>query len=95
MDNNKEDLILIIRVEPSKKNSGIRQEFFENYAGILRDQHASIWQIFVLFENAQTYLANFPLPLSKIMVKIGSLIGQLLGYKIEYEEYTTMADDFN
>jgi hypothetical protein len=28
------------------------------------------------------------------MVKIGALVGQLLGCKIEYEEYTTITDEF-
>jgi hypothetical protein len=95
MHDNKEDLILIIRAEPSNKYTGIRQGFFENYAGVFRDQHVSIWQIFVLFENAQTYSAALPLPLMKIIVKIGSLIGHLLGYKVEYEEYTTIVDELN
>jgi hypothetical protein len=55
----------------------------------------SIWQIFVFFENAQTYPASLPLFFMKIIFKIGALIGQLLGYKIEYEEYTTIADEFH
>ncbi|CAF0740705.1 unnamed protein product [Rotaria sp. Silwood1] len=95
MNDNKEDLIVRVRVEPANKCNGLRQGFFENFAGITRDQHISIWQIFVLFENAQTYPASLSLPFMKIIVKIGALIGRLLGYKIEYEEYTTMEDDFN
>jgi hypothetical protein len=95
MDDNKEDLIVFVRVEPFDKYSGIRQEFFENLAGAFRDQYISIWQMFVLLKNAQTYPASLPLPLTKVMVKIGALIGQLLGYKIEYEEYTTIGDEFN
>jgi hypothetical protein len=95
MDNNKEDLIVLIRVEPAIKYGGIRQEFFETYGGAFRDQYISIWQIFVLFENAQTYPASLPLPLAKVIFKIGSLIGQLLGFKTEYEEYTTITDEFN
>ncbi len=95
MNDNKEDLIVRLRVEPSNKYSGVRQGFFENYAGIIRDQHTSIFQILLLFENAQSYPASLPLPLAKIIVKIGALIGQLLGYKIEYEEYTTISDEFN
>jgi hypothetical protein len=71
-----------------------RQEFFENYGGAFRDQLLSIWQIFVLFENAQTYPASLPLPLTKAMFKIGSLIGQLLGFKVEYEEYTTITNEY-
>ncbi len=95
MDDNKEDLIVRVRIEPANKYSGLRQEFFENYVGIVRDQHISIWQIFVLFENAQTYTTSLPLPLTKIIFKIGALIGQVLGYQIEYEEYTTIEHEFN
>ncbi|CAF4062112.1 unnamed protein product [Adineta steineri] len=93
MDDNKQDLIVRVRVESIKKDSGVRQGFFENLAGLLRDRHLSIWQIFVLFENAQTYPATLPLPLVKLMFKIGAPIGQLLGYKIEYKEYTTILEE--
>ncbi len=34
MNDNKEDLIVLIRVEPSNQYHGIRQGFFENYAGV-------------------------------------------------------------
>ncbi|CAF1208978.1 unnamed protein product [Rotaria sp. Silwood1] len=95
MGDNKEDLIVRVRLEPFSMYSGIRQGFVENLAGIFRDQHTSIFQLFVLLENAQTYPASLPLPLAKIIVKTGTLIGQLLGYKIEYKEYTTIADEFN
>jgi hypothetical protein len=92
---NKEDLIVRVRVEPANKYSGIRQEFFENLAGVIRDQHTSIFQMLLLLEQAKTYPASLPLPLAKLMVKICAFIGQLIGYKIEYEEYTTIADEFN
>lgn len=96
MDDNREDLILIVRVEPAHKDHGIRQGFFENFAGVFRDQYISIWQLAVLFENAETYPATpVPLSLTKIVIKTTALIGKLLGYKIEYEEYTTVADEFN
>jgi hypothetical protein len=95
MNDNKEDLIVRIQLEPANKHSGLRQGFFENLAGVSRDQYASIWQVFLLLENAQTYPASLPVSLTKIMVKIGALIGQLLGYKIEYEEYTTIIDQLN
>jgi hypothetical protein len=95
VSDNKEDRIIRVRVEPVNKYSGIRQEFFENFVGVIRDQHISIFQVFLIFEHAETYPASLPLPLAKVMVKIGALIGQLLGYKIEYEEYTTIADEFN
>ena len=93
MDDDKEDLVIRIRAEPCNMYNGACQKFFENYVGIFRDQHTSIWQIFVLFDYAQTYQTSLPLPLSKIIVKTGALIGQLLGYKVEYEEYTTTADE--
>ncbi len=95
VSDNKEDRIIRVRVEPVNKYSGIRQEFFENFVGVIRDQHISIFQVFLIFEHAETYPASLPLPLAKLVVKIGALIGQLLGYKIEYEEYTTIADEFN
>ncbi len=95
MHDNKEDLIVVVRLEPANKYNGLRQGFFENFAGTFRDGHFSIWQIFVIFENAQTYPATLPLPLLKIMFRIGSFIGQLLGYQTEYEEYTTLADELH
>jgi hypothetical protein len=95
MNDNKEDLILITRFEPSNKHSDVQQGFFENLAGLLCDQYASIWQLSLLFENAQIYPASLPLPLTKIILKTGALVGQLLGYKVEYEEYTTIVDEFN
>lgn len=93
MNDNKEDLIVRVRLEPANKYNGLRQGFFENYGGVTRDQHASMWQIFVLFENAQTYPASLSLPYMKTIFKIGALMGHLLGYKIEYAEYTTTDDD--
>jgi hypothetical protein len=95
MDDNKEDLIIIIRFEPANKNNGARQEFFENYSGIIRDQYISMWQIYVFFEKAQIYPVSLPLPLTKIIFRIGAVIGRLLGFKTEYEEYTTIADEFS
>jgi mannose-6-phosphate isomerase-like protein (cupin superfamily) len=89
LDDNKEDLEVIIRLEPIMKNRGMREAFFENWAGVSRDQHTSIFQLFLLLNNARTYPALSPLILSKILVKTVSLIGQLLGYQTEYEEYTT------
>ncbi|UJR13213.1 hypothetical protein I4U23_000235 [Adineta vaga] len=89
MDDNKENLIVRIRIEPASRDYGIQQEFFENFAGVSRDGYKSIWQIFVLFNNAQTYPAAIPLPLAKIIVEIGAFIGQVLGFKEQYEEYTT------
>ncbi len=89
MNDKKEDLIVIVRLQPANKYNGLRQGFFENLAGVVRDEYASILQLFLILENAQTYPASLPLFLAKIIVKTGALIGHLLGYKIEYEEYTT------
>jgi hypothetical protein len=91
----KEDIIVRVRLGPSSMYSGIREGFFENLAVVFRDQHTPIFQMLVLLENAQTYPASLPLPLAKIIFKFGALIGQLLGYKIEYKEYTTIADELN
>ena len=90
MDDNREDLIILIRVYLSNNFGGVQRGFFENYAGILRDQHTSIWQMLLLFENAQAYPVSLPLSLAKIMVKTGAFIGQLLGYRAQYEAYTTV-----
>ncbi|CAF0944034.1 unnamed protein product [Adineta steineri] len=95
MNDNKEDLVVLIRAEPANRFNGLRQEFFENLAGVLRDDSISIWQIFVLFENAQTYPASLPLPIMKIIVKVGAIIGRILGFKQQYEEYTTTTDEIN
>ncbi|CAF1021611.1 unnamed protein product [Adineta ricciae] len=89
MNDNKEDLTVLIRVEPANRYNGLRRAFFENFGGVIRDESVSIWQIFVLFDNAETYLTTLPLSIMKIITRIGALIGQLLGFKHEYEEYTT------
>ena len=65
LDDNKEDLVVIIRLEPIMKNCGMREAFFENWAGVSRDQQTSIFQLFLLLDNARTYPALSPLILSK------------------------------
>ena len=94
MGNNKEDLIVRVRIEPFDKH-GLRQEFFENFAGVFRDQYVSIWQLSMFFDDAQVYPAVLPQPWVKILVKFGSLMGRLLGYKLHYEEYTTIFEELN
>lgn len=89
MSDNKEDLILIVRIEPIYKDHGLRTESFENIVGVHRDKHMSIWQALLFIDNIETYPIFLPLFLTKLIFKFGSLIGQLLGYQIEYEEYTT------
>jgi hypothetical protein len=89
MNDNKEDLIIIVRIEPTYKTHGIRAESFENIAGVRRDEHMNIWQAFIFLDNIETYPTRLPLSFLKTIARIGSLIGQLLGYQTEYEEYTT------
>jgi hypothetical protein len=68
----------------------LRIESFENIIGVRRDKHMSLWQVLVFVDNIQTYPTFLPLPLMRTVIKIASLIGQLLGYQINYEEYTTI-----
>ncbi|CAF1177934.1 unnamed protein product [Adineta steineri] len=89
MNDNKEDLILIVRIEPTYKTHGLRAESFENIVGTRRDEYMNIWQAFVFIDNIESYPVALPLFITKLLIKTGSLIGQLLGYRIEYEEYTT------
>ena len=89
MSDNKEDVIFIVRVEPAYKDRGMRAEALENIVGAQRDKCMNIWQAFVFLDNIETYPIFIPLFVSKLMGRILSFIGQLLGYKLEYEEYTT------
>ncbi len=89
MGDNKEDLIIIVHIEPIYKDHGLRAESYENIAGVRRDKYMTLWQAFVFIDDIESYPTFLPLFLVKFIMKIGSLIGQLLGYKIEYEEYTT------
>jgi len=49
----------------------------------------TIWQALLFIDNIEAYPVFLPLFLTKLIFKFGSLIGQILGYQIEYEEYTT------
>jgi len=89
MNDNKEDLILIIHIEPTYKGHGLRAESFENIVGVNRDKHMTIWQALLFIDNIEAYPVFLPLFLTKLIFKFGSFIGQILGYQIEYEEYTT------
>ena len=89
MGDNKEDLIFIVRTEPVFKDHGLRPSSYENIAGVRRDHYMNLWQAFVLINNIETYPVVLPLSLTKWIFQIGSLLGRLLGYQIEYEEYTT------
>jgi hypothetical protein len=95
MNDDTEDLILIVRVEPIYKDHGLRSASFENIAGVRRDKHMTIWQAFVFLDNIETYPTFLPLFFVKFIFKIGSLMGQLLGYQSEYEEYTTKFFEIN
>ncbi|UJR27632.1 hypothetical protein I4U23_008913 [Adineta vaga] len=89
MNDNQEDLILTIRIEPAYRTYGLRAESFENIVGAHRDNVLNLWQAFVFIENIDTYPVFLPLFFSKLFIKTGSLIGHLLGYQVEYDEYTT------
>lgn len=80
----------MIQLEPIDSYYGIRRAFFENFEGIVRDQRDDVFQIFVLFDRAQVYPAVMPIPLARIVFKLGAFIGRILGYQSEYEEYTTL-----
>jgi hypothetical protein len=95
MYDNQEDLILIIHIEPIYKDHGLRAASFENVAGARRDQHMTLWQALVFLDNMATYPIILPLSVIKFIAKIGSLIGQLLGYQKEYDEYTTKFFEIN
>jgi hypothetical protein len=95
MNDNKEDLIFTVRVEPIYKGHGVRSETFENIAGIRRDKYMNLWQALVLIDDIESYPIFLPLSFVKLLIRIGSLIGQLLGYQNEYEEYTTKLVEIN
>ena len=94
MNDNQEDLIMIVRIEPIYKDHGLRASSYENIAGVRRDKYMTLWQAFVFIDNIEAYPVRLPLLPMKLIFKIGSLIGQLLGYQNEYEEYTTRSVDF-
>jgi len=89
MSDNKEDLILMVQLEPIDSYYGVRRAFFENFGGVVRDRRDDIFQIFVIFDQAQVYPAVMPIPLARIVFKLGAFIGRILGYQSEYDEYTT------
>ncbi|CAF0971358.1 unnamed protein product [Rotaria sordida] len=70
-------------------NHDLRVELLENIVGVRSDKYMTIWQAFVFFDNIETYPVSLLLSFIKILIKIDALIDQLLGYQIEYEEYTT------
>lgn len=89
MNDNKEDLIVIVRVEPARKDRGLTATTFENIVGTTRDKHMNLWQAFVFIDHIETYPIALPLHVTKLIFRMGSVIGRLLGYQVEYEAYTT------
>ncbi|CAF0970681.1 unnamed protein product [Rotaria sordida] len=70
-------------------NHDLRVELLENIVGVRSDKYMTIWQALVFVDNIETYPVSLLLSFIKILIKIDALIDQLLGYQIEYEEYTT------
>jgi hypothetical protein len=89
MTDNQEDLILIVHNEPVYKDHGLRISSYENIAGVRRDKYMTLWQALVFIDDIESYPIRLPLFWTKLIIKFGALIGQLLGYQTEYEEYTT------
>ena len=89
MHDNHEDLILIVRIEPTYADHGLRATSFENIVGVQRDRLMSIWQAFLFVDNIEAFPVFLSLPYMKPFVRLGACIGRLLGYRIEYDEYTT------
>ena len=90
MTDNQEDLIITIRIEPTFAKKGLSRESFENIVGTQRDNYMSLWQALVFIDNIETYpIGSLPLLLTRILIRLGALIGHLLGYQTEYDAYTT------
>jgi hypothetical protein len=89
MNDNQDDLILVVHIEPVDPHRGLRMEAFENIVGVRRDNYMSIWQAIVFMDNIDTYPVVLSIFSTKLIAKFGSLIGYLLGYQTEYDEYTT------
>jgi mannose-6-phosphate isomerase-like protein (cupin superfamily) len=93
MSDNQEDLIFMVHTEPIYKDHGLRISSYENIAGARRDKYMTLWQALVLIDSVETYPVRLPLFWTKLIIKLGALIGQLLGYQSEYDEYTTKIFD--
>ena len=89
MDDNFEDLVIDVRVEPIFQDRGLTAELFENIAGVRRDKYMSIWQMFLFMDRIDSYPNSIPFTLFKILTKSGAIIAKILGYRSEYDEYTT------
>lgn len=89
MDDNKEDLVLFVRVDPIFNGRGLSAAAFENVAGTRRDDLMNLWQALLFIDRIETYPSALPLFFSQVLTKIGSMIASILGYHSEYDEYTT------
>ena len=89
MTDNREDLILTVRIEPTYEDHGLSTAAFENIVGVRRDNLMSIWQALLFMDYIETYPTSLPLSWTKSIIRCGSLIGYLLGYQVQYDEYTT------
>ena len=75
----------------SVKQHFTSRSFFENLVGLQRDYNYDppLLALFVLLHAHDTYPADIPLPLAKIIITSGAWLGRSLGYKAHYKEYTT------
>ena len=89
MTDNREDLILTVRIEPTYEDRGLSASAFENIVGVRRDNLMSLWQALLFIDYIETYPISLPLSCTKWIVRWGSWIGYLLGYQMQYDEYTT------
>lgn len=89
MTDDREDLILTVRIEPTYEDHGLSASAFENIVGVRRDNLMSLWQALLFIDYIETYPVSLPLSWTKWIVRCGSWIGYLLGYQMKYDEYTT------
>ncbi|CAF1595487.1 unnamed protein product [Didymodactylos carnosus] len=88
-----ENLLVRVRLEPADRE-GSREQFFENLVGLYRDASAKnktppLLALLVLLNHAEIYPATLPLSIGKLILKLGALLGRILGHQTSYEEYTT------
>jgi len=89
MNDNHDDLVVVVHISPIYDDHGLTASSYENVAGVRRDRYMNLWQAFVLIDDIESYPIFLPLGFVKVFFRIGSLIGQLLGYQKEYDAYTT------
>lgn len=89
MNDNQDDLVIVVYISPIYADHGLTASSYENIAGTRRDQFMNLWQALVFIDTIESYPVFLPLNFVKIFFRIGSILGQLLGYQKEYDEYTT------